>query len=136
MEQQSGPMTSEALAKALDTNAVVVRRTMAGLREHGYVRSEKGRGGGWALACDFTKVTLRDVYTALGSPSLLAIGHRSEVPDCLVEAAVNAALDESFRDAEATLLARLGEVTLAALSADVRSRAVTRKGSKRGSHHG
>lgn len=122
MAQHEGPLTSEQLALAMDTNPVVVRRVMAGLREHGYVRSEKGHGGGWMLACDLSKVTLRDIYDALGAPSLLAIGNRTEAPGCLVEAAVNAALDKSFRDAEARLLARLGEVTLAALSKDVRRR--------------
>ncbi len=68
MAEHDGPITSEVLAKATDTNPVVIRRTMAGLREQGYVRSEKGHGGGWTLACDLSKVTLRDVYTALGSP--------------------------------------------------------------------
>jgi DNA-binding IscR family transcriptional regulator len=119
MVQQKGAVTSEALARAMKTNPVVVRRTMAGLREHGYVRSEKGHGGGWTVACDASKVTLRDIYAALGSPTLLAIGHRAEAPGCLVEEAVNAALGRSFRDAEALLLTRLGEVTLAKLSARV-----------------
>ncbi len=127
MAQHDGPMTSEQMAKAMETNPVVVRRVMAGLREQGYVRSEKGHGGGWTLACDLSKVTLRDIYTALGSPSLLAIGNRTESPGCLVEEAVNAALERSFRDAEAKLLARLGEVTLAALSKDVRRRQAVRK---------
>ena len=120
MAQKDGPWTSEVLAKAMDTNPVVIRRVMAGLRDRGYVRSEKGHGGGWTLACDLSKVTLRDIYDALGSPSLLAIGNRTEAPGCLVEAAVNAALDRSFQDAEAVLLSRLGEVTLDALNADVR----------------
>lgn len=126
MAQKGGPVTSEVLAKALDTNPVVIRRMMAGLRDEGYVQSEKGHGGGWTLACELSKVTLRDVYTALGSPSLLAIGNRTEAPGCLVEEAVNAALDKSFDAAEALLLARLGEVTLAKLSADVRKRLVAR----------
>jgi DNA-binding IscR family transcriptional regulator len=34
-------ITSKKLAKSMDTNAVVVRRTMAGLRERGLVSSEK-----------------------------------------------------------------------------------------------
>jgi DNA-binding IscR family transcriptional regulator len=116
------PATSEMLAKMLNTNPVVVRRVMAGLRDKGFVRSEKGHGGGWTLACDFTSVTLRDVYNALGCPSLLAIGNRNEAPQCLVEQAVNASLNQAFRDAEALLLERLGEVTLAALSADFHQR--------------
>jgi DNA-binding IscR family transcriptional regulator len=122
MGQHDGPVASEVLAKAMDTNPVVIRRIMAGLRDQGYVRSEKGHGGGWTLACDLSKVTLRDIYTALGCPSLLAIGNRTEAPGCLVEEAVNAALNKSFQDAEALLLCRLGEVTLAMLSADVGGR--------------
>ena len=122
MAQREAPSTSEQMAKAMDTNPVVIRRVMAGLREQGYVRSEKGHGGGWTLACDLSKVTLRDIYTALGSPSLLAMGNRTETPGCLVEEAVNAALNKSFQDAESVLLARLGEVTLATLSTDIRRR--------------
>ena len=115
--------------KAMNTNPVVIRRVLAGLRDHGYVRSEKGHGGGWTLACDLSKVTLRDIYNALGQPALLAIGNRTEAPGCLVEEAVNAALSKSFHDAEALLLSRLGEVTLAALGTDVRQRLAARGGS-------
>jgi DNA-binding IscR family transcriptional regulator len=134
MAEQDGPMTSEMLAKAMSTNPVVIRRIMAGLREHGYVQSEKGHGGGWTLACDLSRVTLRDVYTALGCPSLLAIGHRTDAPGCLVEQSVNAALGKSFQDAEALLLSRLGEVTLAMLSADFRKRLATQGRSHRRPH--
>ena len=93
---------------------------MAGLRDAGYVHSSKGHGGGWTLICDLSAVTLYDVYRALGSPGLLAIGNRNESPECLIEVAVNNALDDTFDAAEALLLARLGKVSLAALDADVR----------------
>ena len=118
MAEHEGPATSEILAKAMHTNPVVIRRIMAGLRERGFVRSAKGHGGGWQLACDLTKISLRDIYDALGSPTLLAIGNRTETSTCLVEQAVNAALSSAFDEAEALLLARLGNVTLAELSAD------------------
>jgi Rrf2 family protein len=126
MAEHDGPVTSDVLAKAMNTNPVVIRRIMAGLRDQGYVRSEKGHGGGWTLACDFETVTLRDIYSALGNPSILAIGNKTESPGCLVEQAVNAALAQLFRDAEALLLARLGEVTLAMLSEDLHQRLLAR----------
>lgn len=126
MAEKPEAATSETLAKAMHTNPVVIRRIMAGLRDQGYVRSEKGHGGGWTLSCDLAKVTLRDVYAALDSPPLLAIGNRSEKPDCLVEQAVNAALSPVFNDMEAMLLARLSEVTLAQLSANFHRRLVAR----------
>lgn len=136
MAEQASPVTSEALSRMLATNPVVIRRTMSGLRKQGYVRSEKGHGGGWTLACDLSKVTLRDIYAALGNPSLLAIGHRTDTPGCLVEQAVNAALEQGFREAEERLLSRLGEVTLAALSADYHARLMARGASPHPEEHG
>jgi DNA-binding IscR family transcriptional regulator len=135
LAERDGPATSETLARAMQTNPVVIRRILAGLRERGLVRSEKGHGGGWTLACDLATVTLRDVYHALGAPTLLAIGNRSEAPDCLVEQAVNAALDHAFDEAEAILLASLEGVTLSALSADFHRRLQARPHHS-GVHHG
>lgn len=121
MAHHEGPTTSKNLAKAMRTNPVVLRRTMAGLRDQGYVRSAKGHGGGWTLACDFSKITMRDIYRALGEPTLFAIGNRSAAPNCLVEKAVNASLDQTFLEAEQILMKRLGDITLSMLSADVQS---------------
>lgn len=115
-------MTSDVLARAMRTNPVVVRRVLGGLREQGYVRSEKGHGGGWTLARELSRVTLRDVYVAIGRPALLAVGHRTERPRCRVEQVVNASLDRAFEAAETLLLERLGELTLSALQADFRHR--------------
>ena len=118
MAQRDGPTTSEDLARAMQTNPVVVRRVMAGLRDKGLVASAKGHGGGWTIACDLEQVTLRDIYDALDRPGLFAIGNRNEHPDCLVERAVNRALDGALQEAEELILQRFGKVTLATLSAE------------------
>ncbi|MEP9359420.1 Rrf2 family transcriptional regulator [Sphingomonas sp. KR3-1] len=116
MARHDGPMTSEHIGAMLQTNPVVVRRTMAGLRDAGYVRSEKGHGGGWAIAADLEQVSLLDIHRAVGGPSLFAIGNEHASPACAVEAAVNEALEDALREAEALLLARLGTVSLAELA--------------------
>ena len=108
---------SERLASALSSNPVVVRRTMAGLRDAGLVISEKGHGGGWKISCDPNQTTLLNVYQALGSPTLFAMGNRSDQPTCHIEQAVNTALDEAFQKAESLITARLTTLTLAALVA-------------------
>lgn len=131
MAERDKPMTSAELAAHMDTNPVVVRRTMAGLRERGFVRSEKGHGGGWQIASDLASITLRDVHEALGGPRLLAIGINLENPSCLVEQAVNRSLTSAFRDAEALLVSRLADVTLAELAADFRHHAALH----RAAHH-
>ncbi|MBS1083621.1 Rrf2 family transcriptional regulator [Gluconobacter kondonii] len=126
MAEAGGPMTSEVLARALNTNPVVVRRLMGGLREHGYVHSEKGHGGGWTLSCQLDQVTLRDIYEALDAPRLFAIGNRSEETECLVEEAVNHAMSSVLADVKAQFLARFGQITLAALHADFHQRLAER----------
>lgn len=135
MAEAGRPLTSTELAAHMDTNPVVVRRTMAGLRRAGFVRSEKGKGGGWELAADLASVTLRQIYDALGAPALLSIGVRLEHSECLVEQAVNAALQPAFAEAEALLAARFAEVTLAALAADFTQRAATWRTKHKDQHH-
>lgn len=116
------PMTSEQMAAMLDTNPVLVRRVLAGLRERGYISSERGHGGGWSITCDLSKVTLRDIYDAVGAPAVFAMCNRNEHSSCLVEQAVNASLADAFAEAEALLVERLGQVTLADLSRDFNGR--------------
>lgn len=122
MAEANTPMTSDALAKIMKTNPVVIRRVLAGLREHQLVCSEKGHGGGWKLCRELETITLHDIYLALDEPTLLAMGNRTEAPGCLVEEAVNQALNQAFQDAEALLLARFRNVTLAQLAKDFHQR--------------
>lgn len=116
MAHSGQPLTSEQLSGYLDTNAVLVRRVLAGLREGGYVESGKGHGGGWTISCDLEQVTLHDVYQAVGAPTVFAMGNRIDHPECLVERAVNDALSSAFDEAEALLISRFRDVTLADLS--------------------
>lgn len=118
MAEQEGPVTSETIAQCLGTNPVVVRRTMGYLRQAGIVTSDRGHAGGWRIHADLGSLTLRHLHDALGEPTIFAIGNRNEAPDCLVEQAVNAALEGTFAEAEALLLKRFSEITLADLAAD------------------
>ncbi|WP_367716358.1 Rrf2 family transcriptional regulator [Nitratireductor sp. GISD-1A_MAKvit] len=124
MAEEDGPMTSDQLAGCLRTNPVVVRRTMGLLREAGFVTSDRGPAGGWRIVVDLEAVTLRELHAALGEPAIFAIGNRTETPECLVEQTVNAALDDTFLRAEALLLERFSEITLADLATDFSRRHV------------
>ncbi|KTR83435.1 Rrf2 family transcriptional regulator [Novosphingobium barchaimii] len=114
--------TSEKIADMLGTNPVVVRRMMAGLREAGHVKSEKGPGGGWSLTTDLSSLTLRDVYQAIGSPEFFSIGPSADDPDCLVEKAVDAKVMGTLRRAEAMMMAEFGEITIASIADDFQDR--------------
>ena len=122
MEKHASPMTSETIARMLGTNSVVVRRTLAGLRDAGYVSSEKGHGGGWTLSRPLAEITLLDVYRTIGSPGFFAMGVATDDPQCLVEQAVNSALERTLGEAETLLLARLGEIAISDIAADFEKR--------------
>lgn len=123
-------MTSDDLAQCLGTNPVVVRRTMGFLRAAGIVASDRGHAGGWRITADLSVVSLRHLHDALGEPALFAVGNRNDAPGCLVEQTVNAALDQSFAEAEAMLLARFENVSLADLAADFAVRHAARRNQK------
>jgi len=115
LQQIDEPVTSEEIGRMLNTNPSLVRRTMAGLREAGFVGSSKGHGGGWVLARPLTEITLADVYAALGSPELFAVGHSADAPACLLERAANTATSKALDAARQTFQAELAQVTVADL---------------------
>lgn len=135
MAEGEGPATSESLAAAMQTNPVVLRRLMGGLRDAGFVMSAKGHGGGWVLSCDMEGITLGDVYQALGAPPLVSLGFREDRPACLVAQAVNDALAGAAQEAEALLLKRFGAVTLAILSADFQRRMAQHQAAGHAGHY-
>jgi Rrf2 family protein len=120
MEDIGRPVSSETLGPMLGINPVVVRRTMAGLRDAGIVRSDKGHGGGWSLARGLESVSLGDVYAALGAPALFSISLRNENPRCLIEQAVNHAIGSALSDAEARIMTELRSMSVADLVKDIR----------------
>ena len=114
------------MAAHLHTNPVVIRRALAGLREAGIVTSVKGHGGGWTLARPAAAISLREVYVALGERGIFAPLPKAEAPGCLIEATVAGALSDFYAEAETLLLRRLGDISLAALAADVHHRLAER----------
>ncbi len=115
-------LTSAQLAACVGTNAVVVRRTLAGLRDAGLVTSSPGTGGGWTLARGARGISLRDVYEALDERLLQGIdvtgpGVRAAPGGtCRIQRAVAGTLEAFLADAEALLATRLGSITLAGLA--------------------
>ncbi|WP_373376188.1 Rrf2 family transcriptional regulator [Cupriavidus nantongensis] len=121
MHLRGGTTTSETIALMLHTNPVVVRRTMAALRESGYVKSTGGPGGGWALACNLNDLTVRDVYEAIGHTAPFVVGLTDENRACPVEAVVNRHIAEALGSAEGTLLQLFGEKRLSEMAQEATS---------------
>ena len=119
MDRHEQRATSETIAQMLGTNAAVVRRTLAGLRERGLVVAERGPGGGWTLARKLSQISLLDVHEALGDTTLFGIGVADPKPKCLVERSVNARIGSALEEAEAVILGRFASVKLSDIVADV-----------------
>lgn len=106
MHLRGGTTTSETIAQMLHTQPSLVRRTMAALREAGYVESVAGPGGGWMLRRGLANLTVRDIYAAIAHRRAFAIGPADDNPTCPVESAVNRFLGHALDSAEDELLRR------------------------------
>ncbi|HOZ34790.1 MAG TPA: Rrf2 family transcriptional regulator [Tabrizicola sp.] len=111
---------SETLAAFHATHAVVVRRTLGRLRAAGLVSSARGHAGGWRLALDPARISVADVYRALGERLDGAPGAGLQNPaTCAVERALHGAWDDAVALAEAALLDRLSGISIAELSSSM-----------------
>lgn len=83
-------MTSEILAKSVNTNPVVIRRLLSQLTKAKLVLTIRGKSGGAKLAKEPASINLKDIYLAL-SPTE-NIGPREKTPqkDCAVSCAMHA----------------------------------------------
>ena len=117
------PLTSEEIARHSGTNAVVVRRVLGLLREADLVASEKGHAGGWRLSQPADRITLADVYQALGDRFVRKeIAGEDNPPDCVIEACVHAHVEDALAAAEHLLVEKLREKTIEELAAALRER--------------
>ena len=130
------PVTSEALSEHMGANPVVIRRTMAGLRQARLVSSSKGHGGGWSISRDLKNISLLDIYRALDEPILVQQHRGTERPECLVEQTAGRALNAIYEEAEALIIKRFEKIKLSDLSTEFNARLVQRSGrhKKRRSH--
>jgi DNA-binding IscR family transcriptional regulator len=85
---------SEYLAGSININPVLVRKELSNLRERGLVLSKEGKSGGSRLAKPAGQIFMSEVY-------------------CPVGRKINDHLDSLYDDAEKTLLASLGKMSLA-----------------------
>lgn len=115
------PLTSEAIAESVNTNPVVIRRTMAGLREAHLVVSQPGAGGGWRLVGAPETIALSAVFHAVESEEVLALPPKSPNAACPVGRTICQTLGGVFHDAEAAMIERLACVTIADVLRDAMS---------------
>ncbi|WP_172384122.1 Rrf2 family transcriptional regulator [Streptomyces sp. MNP-20] len=112
-KRPDGIVTSDEIAASVNTNPVVIRRTLGGLRDAGLVVSQRGQGAGWRLAREPGAITLRDVYLAVEPDPLLALHASAPNRKCPVGRGIPPVLRGAYDRAEEAMKAELAEVTVA-----------------------
>ncbi|HEX2095115.1 MAG TPA: Rrf2 family transcriptional regulator [Longimicrobiaceae bacterium] len=111
--RRSEPVSSQQIARSVNTHPVVVRRIVGALRRAGLVEVQPGAAGGARLARDPAEITLLEVYRSVeSSDDLFALHAQPPCQDCGVGANIQASLVEVFGEAQAAMEAVLARVTM------------------------
>ncbi|KAA9340086.1 RrF2 family transcriptional regulator [Adhaeribacter soli] len=111
-QQPEELLPSEYLAGSINVNAAVVRKEISNLRNHGFIQSKEGKGGGSMLAKPASEILLSDIYQAVRQAAILGRNNAPN-PACPVGKQINAHLEDLYSEAEANLIRSLSKKTLA-----------------------
>ncbi|HET8798300.1 MAG TPA: Rrf2 family transcriptional regulator [Thermoanaerobaculia bacterium] len=117
--QDEMPVSSEVIARSVNTNPVVIRRLIASLREAGLVTAQAGRGGGFFLGRAAKDITLMDVYRAVEERELIPI-HEESNRRCPVGSCIDKVLLRYTTAAEKALEESLSRTTIQNVVASIR----------------
>jgi len=109
-------LTSDRMAGSVNTNPVVIRRILGQLKKAGLVEVRAAAGGTY-LRRAAAAITLLDVYRAVEvvEHNLFSI-HDKPNPKCPVGRNIQAALDDTLRQAQAALEQQLAGVNVAQIA--------------------
>jgi DNA-binding IscR family transcriptional regulator len=108
--------TSQRIATSVNTNPVVIRRSLINLREAGLVQSSRSRG--WTLTRDASKITLLDVYHAVGGGEIFGMHASPPDAECYVGYGIQPVLTRVYDRATAALCESLASTTIADILRD------------------
>ncbi|WEE36241.1 Rrf2 family transcriptional regulator [Lactiplantibacillus paraplantarum] len=104
-------LTSDAIARSIETSPVVVRRLMSKLRQAGLITTTPGTAQP-TLAKPLSQISLLSVFYAIeGDKPLLAVDSKTN-PDCIVGGNIQTVLKQYYQDAQTAAEARLAKTSL------------------------
>jgi Rrf2 family protein len=106
-------LTSEQVAASINTNPVVVRRSLGDLRRAGLVQVRHGTGSGWSLAREPERISLLDVYAAVERDPLFAMHHTEPNLECPVGKGIRPALGHVYEGIEHAVRREMAQTSIA-----------------------
>jgi Rrf2 family protein len=106
-------LTSDEVAASVNTNAVILRRSLGDLRRAGLVSVRRGAGGGWSLARAPADITVLDVYAAVEKEPLFGMHHSAPNLECPVGRGIRPALGHVYGQLERTVRQELANTSIA-----------------------
>ena len=115
-------VTSEFLAKSVNTNPVIVRNILGQLRKAGLVTVQRGAGGA-TLARPAAEISFFDIYEAVECIDEGQLFHFHENPNeaCTVGRNIHTVLDHRLEDIQKTLEAKLSSMKLSEVVKEMKS---------------
>ena len=115
LAQQQGRdrLTSDQVAASVNTNPVVIRRSLSDLRRAGLVRVRRGAEAGWSLARRPEDITVLAVFEAVTPEPLFAMHHTEPNLNCPVGRGIQPALHGLYCGAEQALRRELVGTSIA-----------------------
>ena len=105
-------INSQHLAESLQSNPGVIRRILAQLSKAGLVFTEKRKGGGSKLAVSPSKISIADIYLAIGPNRIFKSFEKKPFEKCKVSCCIKESLDNVYEDIEGALIKHMRGITL------------------------
>ena len=106
-------LTSDQVAASVNTNPVIIRRSLGDLGRAGLVHVRHGAGAGWSLARPPEEITLLDIYDAVGQESPFGMHHTEPNLECPVGKGIRPTLSRIYGDIDRVVGQELALVSVA-----------------------
>ncbi|MEU5395845.1 Rrf2 family transcriptional regulator [Streptomyces tibetensis] len=106
-------LTSEQVAASVNTNPVIIRRSLGDLRRAGLVDVRRGAGAGWSLAREPEEITLLEVHDAVDAQPPFGLHHTEPNLECPVGRGIRPALSRAYGRVEQAIRRELADTSIA-----------------------
>ena len=105
-------LSSEYIAGNININPALARKEISNLRNHGFIESKEGKGGGYSLAKPASRITLADVYRAVKNAHVLGMAKNEPNPACPIGKQINKNIEQLYNELDTAFIAKLETKTL------------------------